>query len=125
MPCSMARLLLAPLRLGRSSTFTLDRVVERIVLVALIGGSLMVGSGRVACAEAGALPDEGSGGFGRAGTTGNRAAPFRPGAREARLIKPGHPGKEGACTAGGSGSGVIVVAVSAGRPGSSPRSQGR
>ena len=67
----------------------------------------MVGRGRVAFAEAGAIPDEGSGGFGRAGTTGNRAAPLRPGAREARLIKPGHPGKEEACTAGGSGGGVI------------------
>ena len=90
--------------------------MKRIVLAALIGGSLMVGSGRVAFAEAGAIPDEGSGGFGRAGATGNRAAPFRPGAREARLIKPGHPGKEGACTAGGSGRGVIDE-VSAGHAG--------
>ncbi len=81
--------------------------MKRIVLAALIAGSLVAGSGRVAFAAAGGVPDEGSCGFGRAGAEGNRADPLRPGASEASLIKPGHPGEEGACTAGGSGGGVI------------------
>ena len=81
--------------------------MKRIVLAALIAGSLVVGSGRVAFADKGGIPDEGSCGFGRLGAAGNRADPLRPGASEASLIKPGHPGEEGACTAGGSGGGVI------------------
>ena len=81
--------------------------MKRIVLAALVVGSLLAGTGRVAFADKGGIPNEGSCGFGRYGAAGNRADPLRPGASEASLIKPGHPGEEGACTAGGSGGGVI------------------
>ena len=81
--------------------------MKRIVLAAVIIGSLLAGSGRVAFAGAGGLPDEGSCGFGRAGAEANREDASRPGASEASLVAPGHPGEEGACTAGGSGGGVV------------------
>ena len=80
--------------------------MKRIVLAVLVVGSLMLGSGRVAFAGKGGFPNEGSCGFGRLGAAEGRADPTRPGFGEASLIKPGHPGEEGACTAGGSGGGV-------------------
>ena len=81
--------------------------MKRIVVAVLVVGSLLLGSGRVAFAGKGGLPDEGSCGFGRAGAQANRDDPFRPGASEASFISPGHPGEEGACTGSGSGGGVI------------------
>ena len=81
--------------------------MKRIVLAALVVGSLVVGTGRVAFADKGGIPNEGSCGFGRVSAAEGRADPTRPGLGEASLIKPGHPGEEGACTGSGSGGGVI------------------
>ncbi len=75
--------------------------MKRIVLAALVVGSLVVGTGRVAFADKGGESHEGSCGFGRPGSEYLRSIDVRPGAGEAALLPPGHPGEEDACTGQG------------------------